>query len=138
VVRETFGVSNVVARIYDPDRAQVYERLGIATVQTVPWAADQVMRAILPGSSVGVRAEPSGKISLMRFAIHPGWVAAPLTQIEAVIGGRTAFVSRFGEPTLPQVGQLYQSGDVVHFLVPTSQVDAAERRLGSAPQEEDA
>ena len=40
VVRETFGVPNVVARIYDPRRAEVYQRLGIPTVATVRWTAD--------------------------------------------------------------------------------------------------
>ncbi|WP_395236980.1 NAD-binding protein, partial [Salmonella sp. ZJHZ21_0184] len=48
VARETFGVEHVVARIYDPDRAQVYQRLGIPTVATVRWTADQVLRRLLP------------------------------------------------------------------------------------------
>src|SRR5919106_4947511 len=48
VVRETFDVHNVVARIYDPGRAEVYERLGIPTVATVTWSADQVLRRLLP------------------------------------------------------------------------------------------
>ena len=32
VARENFGIDKVVARIYDPQRAAVYQRLGIATV----------------------------------------------------------------------------------------------------------
>ena len=51
VARETFGVENVVARIYDPGRAEVYQRLGIPTVATVRWTADQVLRRLLPGGS---------------------------------------------------------------------------------------
>ncbi|WP_235502862.1 TrkA family potassium uptake protein, partial [Kitasatospora sp. Root187] len=35
VARENFGVENVAARIYDPRRAEVYQRLGIPTVATV-------------------------------------------------------------------------------------------------------
>src|SRR5918994_727409 len=35
VARETFGVDRVVARIYDPRRAVIYERLGIPTIPTV-------------------------------------------------------------------------------------------------------
>ncbi|MFL6109636.1 MAG: potassium channel family protein, partial [Marmoricola sp.] len=44
VARETFGIQQVVARIYDPGRAEVYQRLGITTVATVKWTADQVLR----------------------------------------------------------------------------------------------
>ena len=50
VVRETFGVSNVVARIYDPGRAEIYQRLGIPTVATVRWTWTWV-RATLPEES---------------------------------------------------------------------------------------
>jgi len=49
VVRETFGVTNVVARIYDQRRAAVYERLGIPTVAPVAWMADQMLSRLLPG-----------------------------------------------------------------------------------------
>src|SRR5215831_17221963 len=48
VARETFGVEHVVARIYDAKRAEVYERLGIPTVATVPWTTDRLMRTLLP------------------------------------------------------------------------------------------
>src|SRR6201997_4531198 len=47
VARETFAVERVVARIYDPKRAEVYERLGIPTVATVPWTASRLMKAVL-------------------------------------------------------------------------------------------
>ena len=58
VARETFGVRQVAARIYDPRRAEVYERLGIPTVATVRWTADQMLRKLLPG---GVGAVVAGR-----------------------------------------------------------------------------
>ena len=48
VARETFGIERVVARIYDPRRAAIYERLGIPTVATVAWTTERVLRRILP------------------------------------------------------------------------------------------
>jgi trk system potassium uptake protein TrkA len=54
VARESFGVTNVVARIYDPGRAEIYQRLGIPTVATVIWATDQILRRLTPG---GTRSE---------------------------------------------------------------------------------
>ena len=48
VARESFGVQRVVARIYDPRRASVYQRLGIPTVATVAWTADQMLRRLIP------------------------------------------------------------------------------------------
>src|SRR3712207_1832658 len=59
VARETFGVDNVVARIYDPGRAEVYQRLGIPTVATVRWTADQIIRRLLPHGAEPEWRDPS-------------------------------------------------------------------------------
>jgi trk system potassium uptake protein TrkA len=134
VVRETFGVDNVVARIYDPDRAELYQRLGIATVATVPWAADQVLRQVLPAGSAGEYQDPSGHLTLARFDLHPDWVGADLPEIEAAAGGRVAFISRFGKAGLPGPDTVYQAGDLIHLIVPTDSLLAAERVLARAPE----
>jgi trk system potassium uptake protein TrkA len=135
VVRETFGISNVVARIYDPARAELYQRLGVATVATVPWAADQVLRSILPSEAVGVYSDPSGKVTLARFDPHPGWVGMELERLEEATGARLGFVRRFGAGTLPRPGSLLQAGDIVYLMVPTDRLDATGRALAREPIE---
>jgi trk system potassium uptake protein TrkA len=135
VVRETFGVANVVARIYDPDRAELYQRLGISTVATVPWAADQVLRSILPTDAIGVYSDPSGKITLTRLEAHAGWVGSPFSRIEAATGTRLAFLRRFGSGILPAPEALLQAGDILYLLVPTPALDQTGRILARAPEE---
>jgi len=62
VARETYGVEHVVARIYDPGRAEIYQRLGIPTVGTVRWTANQMLRRLLPQGSVPEHTDPSGHV----------------------------------------------------------------------------
>src|SRR5438270_13572287 len=71
VARETFGVDNVVARIYDANRAAVYQKLGIPTVATVRWTADQVIRRLIPEGLLSEWRDPSGRIVLAEVAISP-------------------------------------------------------------------
>jgi trk system potassium uptake protein TrkA len=137
VVRETFGVDNVVARIYDPDRAELYQRLGIATVATVPWAADQVLRRVLPAGAAGEWQDPSGHLTLVRFDLHPDWVGSDLADIEAAAGGRVAFISRFGDAVLPTADTVYQAGDLIYLMAPTDSMLAAERVLARPPTPEE-
>ena len=59
VARETFGIEDVVARIYDPRRAAIYQRLGIATVATVAWTTERVLRRILPSEAAVEWIDPS-------------------------------------------------------------------------------
>ena len=83
VARETFGVQRVVARIYDPKRAEVYERLGIPTVATVPWTASRLFKAVLGERATEAWRDPSGAIALVAVAPHEGWIGSPITAFEA-------------------------------------------------------
>ncbi|GAE70960.1 Trk system potassium uptake protein TrkA [Cutibacterium acnes JCM 18916] len=82
MVREEFGIDNVVARIYDQGRAEVYERLGIPTVATVRWAADQVLRSLMPEGSEPAWRDPSGQVRLIRVNTHTDWVGMKISAIQ--------------------------------------------------------
>lgn len=137
VARETFHVSHVVARIYDPGRAEIYQRLGIPTVAAVRWSADQVLRRILPEQHLaGDYREPSGRLVLLEVDLNEGWIGHPLTAIEAASGIRIAFLTRFGEGVLPQAETAYQEGDTVHAMLNLDRSAEVARVLSSAPAKE--
>jgi trk system potassium uptake protein TrkA len=116
VVRESFGVERVVARIYDPRRAEVYQRLGIPTVATVRWTADQILRRLLPEGSEPLWRDPTGAIVLAEVAYSQDWVGEKVNALEEAARARVAFVSRLGEAMLPGPGTVIQEGDVVHVI----------------------
>lgn len=136
VVRETFGVGNVVARIYDPRRAEVYERLGITTVATVRWTADQVLRRLLPMGAVAEYRDASGHVTLVRADLHPAWVGLPLSRLEDAAAARVAYLTRLGVGVLPTAQTVVQENDVVHVLVATERVHAVQRVLADPPRRE--
>lgn len=133
VVRETFGIENVVARIYDPHRAEIYERLGIPTVATVRWTADQVLRRMLPQGATDEYVDPSGQIHLSQVDYHPAWVGTRLAVIEEATGTRAAFLTRYGDGVIASAQTVLQENDVLHLLVRESDLDAVERALTAPP-----
>jgi trk system potassium uptake protein len=133
VARETFGVEHVVARIYDPGRAEVYQRLGIPTVATVRWTADQTLRRLLPQGAASEYRDPSGRVVLVEVPVNPAWVGRTLAQIEEATGTRVAYVTRLGEGTVPTSGTVYQEGDLVHVIARPADVPVVEQRLDQAP-----
>ncbi|GGP83938.1 potassium channel family protein [Streptosporangium pseudovulgare] len=135
VARETFGVDNVVARIYDSRRAEVYQRLGIPTVATVRWTADQILRRVLPEGAEPLWRDPTGTVVLAEVAYHPGWIGTRIRDLEAEAGTRTAFVNRMGETLLPKSDTVLQEGDILHVMAAGNDMDRINKVLSGAPEE---
>ncbi|GAA4887293.1 TrkA family potassium uptake protein [Saccharopolyspora cebuensis] len=137
VARETFGVEHVVARIYDPKRAEVYQRLGIPTVATVPWTTDRFLRMLLPEGVATDWREPSGSVAVLQLPLHEGWVGRRVDELETATGARVAFLMRFGNGVLPDRRTMIQADDTVYVAAlsgTVTDVTAAARRT---PEEDD-
>jgi trk system potassium uptake protein len=137
VAREVFGVGKVVARIYDPRRAEVYQRLGIPTVATVRWTADQVLRRMLPMGASSEYQDPSSSVSLVRCDVHVGWVGQEIERLEERTGARVAYLTRLGRGMVPPPRTIVQENDVVHLVVATDRIGAAQRVLADPPRREE-
>jgi len=133
VAREKFGIENVVARIYDPGRAEIYQRLGIPTVATVKWTSDQVLRRLLPQGHVPEYTDPSGRVVIAEMPVNSAWVGRRVFDLEAIVGGRVAYVTRLGEGLIPAGDTVHQDGDLVHFALDRARLAEAERILDAAP-----
>jgi trk system potassium uptake protein len=131
VARETFGVARVAARIYDPRRAEVYERLGIPTVATVRWTADQMLRKLLPEGTEPLWRDPTGTIVLAEVAFSPAWIGEQVKAVEASTMTRIVFIDRLGQAFVPDAGTVLQEGDVVHVMARESELDRIAAAFGS-------
>ena len=137
VARETFGVERVVARIYDPRRAEVYQRLGITTVATVRWTTDQFLRRLLPrGIQVEYR-DSTGTVSLASADFNPDWVGATVHAMEEATGARVAFLQRGPAAVVPDRQTVVQEGDHLFVLAATDELTPVQRRLTGVRTKED-
>ncbi|MGH8879243.1 MAG: potassium channel family protein [Stackebrandtia sp.] len=117
VAREVYHVTTVVARIYDSQRATVYERLGIPTVATVRWTADRFLRHLLPHEQEPVWRDPTATVSMIEVMPGPDWIGRSIRQLETATGARVAYLMRFGIGTLPTEATVIQEGDQIFMLV---------------------
>jgi trk system potassium uptake protein TrkA len=134
VARETYGVKNVVARIYDPGRAEIYQRLGIPTVATVLWTTDQIMRRILPSGAKSEWQDASGKVQLSEVHLHSEWYGNPVFSIEELTKARVAFITRLGEGLIPDEHTVLQEGDVLYVLSSETELTQITQSLSNPPR----
>ena len=128
VARENFGIEQVVARIYDPRRAVIYQRLGIMTVATVAWTTDQVLRRLLPEARPAEWTDPTAKVSVVDRTVPDAWAGHPLTDVEEATGARVVAINRMGAATIPTARTMAQAGDVLYIAAETArlpEIDAA-------------
>lgn len=133
LARETFGVSRVVARIYDSKRAEVYERLGIPTVATVRWTADRMVRHLVPEGNLEVWRDPTSTVAMIEVPLHVDWIGKRLYALEEATGARVAYLMRFGIGTLPTASTVLQDGDQVFMLVTDEFAGTVAKVAGSPP-----
>lgn len=135
VARESYGVTNVVARIYDPGRAEIYQRLGIPTVATVIWASDQILRRIAPEGTRSEWRDATGTVHLLEVHPHLDWYGRPISELEAATQARVAFITRLGEGLTPEAQTVLQDGDLIHMTVINEKMAIAEESLAKGPSE---
>ncbi len=135
IARETYRISRVVARIQDPRRAVIYERLGIPTVADVAFAKEQVIRRLFPDETVQEWTDVSGSLSLVEKALPDVWAGKKLARLGEPGKFRVAAVTRAGEARMAGPDLVGQEGDVLHVMVAKEHLEGLEARLDSGDDE---
>jgi trk system potassium uptake protein TrkA len=130
VAREEFGIERVVARIYDPKRAEIYERLGIATVATVKWTSERILRRILPELPAVEWTDPSAKVVLVERELPKTLVGTRVLSLDSAIA-RIVSIRRLGAAVIPGADTVVQEGDVAYVAVEVKSLEAFDASLAS-------
>lgn len=129
IARENFEVPHVVARIYDPRRAVIYQRLGIPTVATVSWTVDQVVRRLLPENLVTAWTDPTGSVSMVERDLPVEMAGQRLEKLTNPGRWTPVLVTRGGKARLATPETVGQEGDVLLFSVAASAIDDLQLQL---------
>jgi trk system potassium uptake protein len=117
MAKEHYRLPHVVARIYDPRRAQIYQRLGIQTVATVRWTTDQILRLMFPQDVPVEYTLDNGEVVVTAMPTPKEIVGKRALEIDSEGHRRVVAVSRFGVPRVPDAKLTIQEGDILHISV---------------------
>jgi trk system potassium uptake protein TrkA len=130
IARDLYEVPNVVARIYDPRRASVYERLGIQTVATVTWTTDQALARLFPLRIERPWMDSSGELTVTELTLPPSVIGRPIAELERTGELRVVAVVRPGGARLSAADLIGQEGDrVVVVATPRGLADLGAFRV---------
>lgn len=135
IARETYGIERVVARIYDPRRALIYQRLGIPTVATVAWTTDQVLRRLLPDETRHDWVDPTARVGLVQRQISPAAVGRKLAKLDRPGRFWLVALTRFGEAQIVTTDMVGQDGDVLVFVSAMDALDELQANLDAGGED---
>ncbi|MGZ5383999.1 MAG: potassium channel family protein [Acidimicrobiia bacterium] len=117
MAREHYRVPKVIARIYDPDRADIYERLNIPTVSTTRWGVKQIILMLGHPPQEMRESLAGGDLFRLRLAVPAHLVGRPVAELAVPGKILVAGVDRGGSGFIPEPSSSFQDGDVAHVIV---------------------
>lgn len=116
VAKELFRVPKVIARIYDPEREQIYHEFGLETVSPITLAASQIRNA-LGVKEFHHRFSPTRDLELVEFKVLPQHAGRTIKDLEVAGCFRVAGVVRRSEGIIPHESFTLEAGDTILGLM---------------------
>lgn len=130
IARNIFHVPRVVARLYDPLRAEIYQRLGLTTISSTNWGAERIYQVLSHTDLDVLYTFGRGEVSLVVVEVPAQLVGKNVSQLS--VPGEIAVVSitRNDQAFVPRSGTEFQEGDLIHLSVLSSAMGRVEEMLG--------
>jgi trk system potassium uptake protein TrkA len=130
IARNIFHVPRVVARLYDPLRAEVYQRLGLTTISTTGWGAERIVEVITHTDLDVLHIFRDGGTTLVRVEIPMRLSGHHVSQMNIPGEVMVIAVTRDEQTFIPVLGTEFQEGDIVHISVIPTAMARLEGMLG--------
>ena len=130
--RLLFKVPRVVARLYDPGKAEAYRRLGIPTISHVTWGVGRIIELLCYSPVEQVKSLGGGEVELVQVELPPLLAGRSIQELTLVGEIMVVAVTRQGRTLIPTPGTLFQLGDHVHLALLTSSSQRLKHLLGLA------
>lgn len=133
IAKEHYSVKDVIARIYDPRRAEIYQRLGIRTFSTVSWAEGRIFDVLFGDDEHTELSFTDGSLVLLRAPVGPALAGTQASAFHEDDRASVVVIDRRGTSILPTSKTAFQDGDIVHIAVKRDALGDVRARLGGKP-----
>jgi trk system potassium uptake protein TrkA len=123
LARHVFQVPRVVARLYDPRKAEVYRRLGLQTINPVTWGIHRIAELLCYSRLEPIVSLGSGDADLLELEIPPLLIGRTVNEVMIPGEVHVVAISRGGKTFLPTLGTTFQEGDLLHVAALATSVD---------------
>jgi len=130
IAKEVYRVPDVVSRIYDPERAEIYRRYGIQTFAPTAWSAGRILEFLVSGNVEREQSYGNGEVEMIAAFVPKHFVGKPVNDLRVPGEVRVGLIVRMGKSMLPVSGTVFEEDDQVYALVHQTAVEKFQRMMG--------
>jgi trk system potassium uptake protein TrkA len=130
IAHNIFHVPRVVARLFDPQRAEVYRRLGMLTISSTTWGAERIRELITSAEIDPIHSFGSGEVSLVNIEVPLQLVGRMVKDLTVSNEISVVAITRQGAAFIPTLGSQFKDGDIIHVTILASALERFKIMLG--------
>jgi len=130
VAQQVFHVPRVVARLYDPRQAEIYQRLGLQTIAPVAWGIHRIAELLCYSQLDTVHSVGTGGVELADTTVPPLLVGRMVKELSLPGEVQVVGITRGSETFLPTLGTVFQDADMLHLAMAATSSGRVRSLLG--------
>lgn len=130
IARNIFHVPRVVARLYDPRHAEIYQRLGLMTISSVDMGVRRIIEIITHAELDAVYKFGRGEVSMIEIELPPTLAGRSIRDLNIPGEVSVTAITRNDRAFIPTQGTPFQQGDILHLAVHATAMTRLEALLG--------
>jgi trk system potassium uptake protein TrkA len=130
IARNIFRVPRVAARLYDPVRAEVYQRLGLTTISSTSWGAERIVEVVTHADLDVINIFQDNGATMVRVETPARLSGHRVTLLNIPGEVTVTAITRNGHTFIPVSGTEFQEGDLLYIAVIPSAMNRLEELLG--------
>lgn len=132
IASQLFGVPRVVARVYEPRKAEIYARMGLPTIAPVTWGVNRIADLVSYSPLDPILSLGHGEVDIVESETTALLVGRTVRELTVPAEIQVVAVSRAGKTFVPTLGTVLQHGDRVYLAVLYASADRLASLLGLA------
>jgi trk system potassium uptake protein TrkA len=125
-----YQVPRVVARLYDPLKAEIYKRLGLNTIAPVSWGINRIADLLNYSPLNTVMSLGTGEVDVVELEVPALLVGRTVRDYNVPSETTIVAISRGGRTFLPTTGTVFIAGDILHLVVLATSAERVKTLLG--------
>jgi len=129
VARDIYHVDHVVARVYNPRRTPVYEKLGLQTIISSSWGAQRIEQLILHPDLQSLSSAGNGEVQIYEISVPQEWEGRKISELVPPAAAIPVALARGGRGSLPTPETILQADDLLQVSATAEGVALLRQRL---------